>query len=435
MQNISIEYAKSADLIAFQNNSRAHSDAQISQVAASISSFGFINPIVIDHENVVVAGHARLIAAKRLSLEFVPTVRAGHLSEAEVRLYRIADNKLAENATWDEQALRLELEYLSEIDIDVSLTGFELPEIDVLLSEVNIDEERPSEVLPSPPGNPIVQEGDVFLLGHHRIICGDCRSPETMTRLMEGAKARAVVTDPPFNVRVNGHVLTGVSRHSEFAMASGEMSPDEFTAFLDASFSQLREGSDDGSLHYIFMDWRHVREILRAGDQVYDDLLNVCVWAKTNAGMGSLYRSQHEFIFVFKHGKGPHLNNVQLGKFGRNRSNVWTYAGMNTFGKERDEALALHPTVKSTEMIADVIRDASNRGDVVLDGFLGSGTTLLAAEKTDRVAYGCEIDPRYVEVAIERFRRVSSVPVVHVGSGLDFDELKVERSCGERGDE
>ncbi|UTW52530.1 ParB N-terminal domain-containing protein [bacterium SCSIO 12827] len=435
MKTISIEYAQAADLIAFQNNSRAHSDAQIAQVAASISQFGFINPIVVDHASVVVAGHARLSAAKKLGLISVPTVRVDHLSEAEVRLYRIADNKLAENATWDERALRLELEYLSEIDIDISLSGFELPEIDALLADTSLDEERPPEALPAPPENPVVQEGDIFLLGRHRIVCGDCRNSETMSRLMEGATASVVVTDPPFNVRVNGHVLTGKSSHAEFAMASGEMSPDEFTAFLIDGFAQFREHSVDGSLHYLFMDWRHAGEMLQAGDHVYDGLLNICVWAKTNAGMGSLYRSQHEFIFVFKNGKASHLNNVQLGKFGRNRSNVWAYAGMNTFGKERDEALALHPTVKPTAMIADAILDASNRGDVVLDGFLGSGTTLLAAEQTGRVAYGCEIDPRYVEVAIERFRKVSGAPVNHEESGMDFDDLKAERSVGVPRDE
>tara|TARA_B100000965_G_scaffold406790_1_gene448659 strand:+ start:45269 stop:46576 length:1308 start_codon:yes stop_codon:yes gene_type:complete len=435
MKTISIEYVQVSDLIAFQNNSRAHSDAQIAQVAASMSRFGNITPIAIDGENVIVAGHARLSAAKKLGLQSVPTVRVDHLSEEEVRLYRIADNKLAENATWDERALRLELEYLSEIDIDISLSGFELPEIDVLLADNTADEKHQTEAMLAPPGNPVVQKGDLFLLGSHRVICGDCRNSETMSRLMEGARAGVVVTDPPFNVRVNGHVLTGKCKHAEFAMASGEMSADEFTAFLVDSFTQFREYSVDGSLHYIFMDWRHVREILQAGDQVYDDLLNICVWAKTNAGMGSLYRSQHEFIFVFKNGKASHLNNVQLGKFGRNRSNVWSYAGMNTFGKERDETLALHPTVKPTEMIADALQDASNRGDVVLDGFLGSGTTLLAAEQTGRIAYGCEIDPRYVEVAIERFRKVSDAPVIHVGSGMDFDDLKAERSVGASRDE
>lgn len=248
-----------------------------------------------------------------------------------------------------------------------------------------------------------------------------------MARLMEGRKADVVCADAPYNVKINGHVLVKEDAHDEFAFASGEMSQSEFTEFLRLSFKSFYDHSKDGATHFLFMDWRHMSELLAAGSEIYDDLLNLCVWTKTNAGMGSLYRSQHELVFVYKKGRASHTNNVQLGKYGRNRTNVWSYSGMNSFGAGRDELLASHPTVKPVALIADAILDVTARDGLVLDGFLGSGTTVIAAEQTGRIGLGCEISPQYVEVAIKRFQAVSDAPVIHQEKGLTFDELVLSR--------
>jgi len=416
------------DLNPYAQNARAHSDKQIQQVAKSIRLFGFINPVVIDASNEIVAGHCRVLAARQLGLFEVPTIQVTHLSEAELRAYRIADNKLTDNSEWDEPSLRLELEYLSQIEIDLDVTGFEIPEIDLLLaSDEDGGTDLTPESLPNLPVTSFVEVGDCFSIGKHRLICGDCCDPETLTALMDGRQADVVCCDPPYNVKINGHVLVREKAHQEFAMASGELSKDEFIEFLTTCFRNFHAVSKPGSIHFHFMDWRHMGEILAAGDQVYDELLNLCVWAKTNAGMGSLYRSQHELVFVFKKGAEAHTNNVRLGIYGRNRSNLWTYAGMNSFGADRDKALSYHPTVKPQRMIADALMDVSHRGQIVLDGFLGSGTTLLAAQETGRICFGCEIDTRYAEVALERFSTVSEEPIFHCDTGLTLQELKDQR--------
>lgn len=426
-QALNILHLPIEELAPYTRNARTHTPSQISQVAKSIKAFGFINPILIDEQGTIIAGHARLMAAREIGLKQVPVIRVEHLSEDEKRAYILADNKLAENAGWNEELLRVELDYLSQvdIDIDVDLTGFSIPEIDIYLgqAEENIPEEPPPP-LPSGPENTITQPGDLWLLGPHRILCGDCRDSSIIDTLMNGRDARMVITDPPYNVPVGGHVCgLGKHQHENFAMASGEMSPEEFTAFLSESLGELARCSLDGSLHYVFMDWRHMQELLSAGHHVYDSMPNLCIWNKTNGGMGSLYRSQHELVFVFKKGTASHLNNVELGKHGRYRTNVWTYAGVNSFGKERDKALAMHPTVKPVQMIADAILDASGQGDIVLDGFLGSGTTLLAAEQTHRICHGVEIDPRYVDVALQRWLSVTGIQPVHAELGCTYAEL------------
>ena len=416
------------DLIPYARNARTHSSRQIQQVANSITEFGFINPVVIDAKGEIIAGHCRVMAAKKLELPEVPTIRVEHLTEAQVRTYRLADNKLTDNSTWDEQVLRLEIEDLSHIDIDLDVIGFEIPEIDLLLGSPFVEGEENNEPQNIPiPSTPFVQLGDIFILGQHRLICGDCREIITMSNLMKGQRADVVCSDAPYNVKINGHVLVKEKAHEEFAMASGELSKTEFVQFLQESFQGFYDHSAEGSVHFLFMDWRHMAEILEAGNRIYDSLLNLCVWAKTNAGMGSLYRSQHELVFVFKKGRASHNNNVQLGKYGRNRSNLWTYAGMNSLGGERDQLLSQHPTVKPVQLIVDAILDVSKRNGIVLDGFLGSGSTLIAAEQTGRICYGCEIAPRYVEVAIHRFQAINSTPVIHENSGLTFDALKQDR--------
>jgi DNA modification methylase len=413
----------------YSGNPRRHSPKQVRQVAKSIEHFGWINPILVDEDNQVLAGHGRLLAAQHLGLTKVPIIQVTHLSIAEKHAYRLADNKLAENATWDEGLVRVELEILmdSEIDFDMDLTGFNTPEIDMYLttSEVTDDEGGDSEPLPNPPSpdQTVSRNGDVWLLGEHRLTCGDCRDPAILSALMQGQLAEMAITDPPYNVPIKGHVSgLGVHQHSEFAMASSEMSAEDFTEFLREALSHMASVSNDGSLHYVFMDWRHIEELTAAGSAVYDSLKHLCVWVKSNGGMGSFYRSQHELVFVFKCGKGAHINNIDLGRYGRYRTNVWAYTGCNAFGPDRDKALAMHPTVKPTPMIADAILDASRPSGIVLDVFIGSGTTLIAAEQTRRRCFGIEIDPRYVDVAIQRWRNLTLQPAVHESSGLTFEE-------------
>ena len=408
---LSIVYQAVADLEPRATNPRTHSKKQIAQIANAIRRFGFTNPVLVDDANGIIAGHGRVEAARTVGLDQVPTVRLSAMSEAEVRAYVIADNRLAENAGWDRALLGLELQYLTEleIDFDVTVTGFDLPDIDLLIGELSpaASGDDPADAIVEVAAGPAISRpGDIWQIGSHRLICGDSTQLETYQKLLGAARAQMVFTDPPYNVPIAGHVRgLGSIQHREFAMASGEMSPAEFTAFLQSVFGHLAAFSVDGAIHFQCMDWRHVPEILAAGAAAYADLKNICVWAKNNGGMGSLYRSQHEFVFVFKSGTAPHINNIELGKYGRYRTNVWNYAGVNSFGEDRGH-LSLHPTVKPVAMVADAIRDCSHRRGIVLDAFVGSGTTLIAAEKTGRRGYGIEIDPAYCDVAIRRLRAV-----------------------------
>jgi len=414
-------------------NPRTHSPKQIEQIAKSIRRFGFTNPILVDREGGIIAGHGRVEAAKLLKMSTLPTVCLSDMSEAEIRAYVIADNKLAENAGWDRELLGLEFQYLSELDIDFDLTvtGFELPEIDVLIGELSLDEDAdPADAVPDVADGPAVtQPGDVWIIGPHRLICGDSTKAETYADLLSDERAQMVFTDPPYNVRIGGHVSgLGKVRHREFAMASGEMSGEEFTVFLTTVFRQLAAFSVDGAIHFQCMDWRHMAEMLAAGDAAYSELKNLCVWAKTNGGMGSLYRSQHELVFVFKSGAAPHINNVELGRHGRYRTNVWTYAGVNSFGANRDE-LELHPTVKPVALVMDAIRDCSRRKGIVLDAFAGSGSTLVAAHRTGRRGYGVEIDPLYCDVIVRRMGAVCDLDAELEGTGRSFADVEAERSA------
>jgi DNA modification methylase len=431
---LSIVYQALADLKPRATNPRTHSKKQITQIANAIRRFGFTNPVLVDDTNGIVAGHGRVEAAKAVGLDQVPTVRLSAMSEAEIRAYVIADNRLAENAGWDRALLGLELQYLTEleIDFDVTDTGFELPEIDILIGELSLaanDNDPADAAVDVAAGPAISRPGDVWQIGNHRLICGDSTRPETYQQLLGDARAQMVFTDPPYNVPISGHVGgLGAIQHREFAMASGEMSKAEFTAFLQSVFSHLATFSVDGAIHFQCMDWRHVPEILAAGTAAYTDLKNICVWAKNNGGMGSLYRSQHEFVFVFKSGTAPHINNVELGRHGRYRTNVWSYAGVNSFGGDRAD-LSLHPTVKPVAMVADAIRDCSHRKGIVLDAFVGSGTTLIAAEKTGRRGYGVEIDPLYCDVTIRRLGSVCGLDAVLEGTGQPFAEVEAQRAA------
>ncbi len=362
----------------------------------------------------------------------VPTILLESLTQAQIRAYVLADNRLAEDAGWDDSILKIELQNLIfENEIDISLTGFELPEIDLILNGEAIEKD-PADELPEEESFVVSQRGDLWHLGEHRILCGDARDGACFAALLGDRRAGVIFTDPPYNVVIDGNVSgKGKVRHQEFAMASGEMSSGEFTDFLKTVLSNLAAWSTNGSVHFVAMDWRHIAELQAAGDRVYDTLLNLCVWAKDNGGMGSLYRSQHELIFVYRNGKAAHRNNVQLGRYGRNRTNVWNYPGVNTLSRSGEEGnlLAMHPTVKPVALVADALLDCSAPGDIVLDSFLGAGSTLMAAERVRRICYGMEIESKYVDVAIRRWQRYTGGQAVHAQSGLSFAQMQ-EVSCG-----
>lgn len=422
MNKLHIRYQSPETLTPFSGNARVHSSPQIQKIAASIQAFGFNSPILVDRQNQVIAGHGRLAAAKQLSLVSVPTICVSHLTEAQQRAYVIADNRLAELASWDDDRLKIEFESLSNLDLSFGLevTGFELAEIEF---QINEGASAPIEpALPqSLPQIAISHMGDLWQLGEHLLICGDARDPDVFARLMGTERAQIQFTDPPYNVPIEGHVSgLGSARHREFAMASGEMSPAQFQSFLNTVLSLSTQHSVEGSLHYVCMDWRHIHTLLEVANEVFDRYINLCVWNKANGGMGSLYRSKHELVGVFKLGKAKHINNVQLGQFGRYRTNVWDYPGMTSNSTDRQNELPLHPTIKPMAMIADVLRDASHRGDIVIDPFGGAGSTLLAAETTHRRARLIEIDPVYVDVTIQRWESLSGKDAVHVDTGRTF---------------
>lgn len=429
-----IEFISTASLKPNPRNARTHSRKQVKQISESIREFGFTNPLLIDNENMVLAGHGRLSAARLLGLDQLPCVRLGMLSAGQKRAYVLADNKLALNAGWDEEILAIELEGLVELDLDFSieLTGFSIAEIDSLVEGRTPEEsgDPKDELLPEIGLGPAVtQLGDVWQLGPHRLICGDALSPETCKTLLDGKQAHMVFTDPPYNVPIGGHVSgLGAIKHREFAMAVGEMCREEFTAFLKTAFQNLVDHSVDGSIHFICMDWRHMGEIIEAGRTVYAELKNLIVWAKDNGGMGTFYRSRHELIFAFKKGTAPHINSFELGQYGRYRTNVWEYSGVNSLKAGRMDDLAIHPTVKPVPMIADAMKDVSKRGDIVLDLFGGSGSTLIAAHKTARRGFLVELDPIYCDRIVGRWETYAKDDAFLLGSGKSFAEISTDRS-------
>jgi DNA modification methylase len=427
-----IELTPVRELRPYLNNARTHSRKQIREIARSIEKFGFCNPVLIDDTKQIIAGHGRVEAAQLLGLDAVPTCRLSHLSDSEKRAYILADNKLAEKAGWDRELLAIELQGLIELDVDIELTGFEMAEVDLILEdarEASAAPNGPEDKVPEhAPGPAVTQTGDLWVLAKHRLLCGDARDQTAYDRLLEGAKAEFVFADPPYNVAIDGHVCgLGRIHHREFAMGSGEMNEAEFRAFLQTIFARLAENTVDGSIHQICMDWRHMWEMLTAGREVYAELKNLCVWNKTNAGMGSFYRSKHELVFVWKSGTAAHVNNFELGQHGRYRANVWDYAGVNTIRPDRLEELAMHPTVKPVALVADALKDCSRRSALVLDPFCGSGTILIAAERTGRKARALEIDPTYVDVAVRRWQAYTGKSAVLAGSGETYETIEQQR--------
>jgi DNA modification methylase len=406
---------------------RSHSPAQISKLMASFAEFGVVNPIIVDASKMLVAGEARLQAAEQLGLKTIPAICAGHLTAAQAQAYRIADNKLAEGASWDLDVLREEVASILSLDIDPQALGFETPDLDVLL--VPGVESPPGTDPVDPPEQPIVRLGDMFSAGSHAILCGDALDPDDLKQLMDGERAHMSSNDVPFNVPIRGHVSTrrGGAAPREFAQASGEMSTAEFSRFLETALKQIQEVSHPGAIVEVFMDWRNIHTLINAGQGCGLEYINLAVWNKHSAGLGSFLRSQHELIAIFRTPGGSHKNHVQLGAKGRYRTNVWSYAGKAGFSRNRKEELDRHPTPKPMALIADSILDCTDRADLVLDLFGGGGTTLIACERTGRRARLMEIDPGYVEATLLRYRAASGKDPVHTASGLTLTELAEQR--------
>ena len=413
-------------------NARTHSKKQIQRIAENIEIYGFTVPVLIDETTTLLAGHARLDAAKLRGFKEIPAIRLQGLSEAKKRALLLADNKVAEEAGWDLELLAIELPELADLlieeDLDISLTGFEPAEIDQLVANFEESAADPADDIHADwlSLRPVSQPGDLWQLGKHRLLCADARQPTSLDRLLGAEKAAMAFLDPPYNVKIKSVVGRGRTKHREFAMASGEMSRQEFVQFLMETLGNAATHCRAGAVHYVCIDWRHVGELVETGTQIYGAMLNLVVWVKSNSGQGSFYRSQHELIGVFQVGESHHLNNVQLGRHGRSRSNVWHYAGVNSFRAGRMDELKAHPTAKPVALVADVIKDCTQRRDIVLDTFSGSGTTLMAAERVGRRAYCLELDARYVDVALRRWEAFTRRDAIHIESGQTFDERTQE---------
>jgi DNA modification methylase len=427
MHELTLQYRSLDKLQPCPTNARMHSARQVEQIAKSIEATAFANPILIDEAGVIIAGHGRLLAAKKLKLTEAPVIILPGLTEAQKRLLRIADNKIALNSSWDVDLLKVELQEITISGLDVEVTGFEIGEVDVFLAE----QTDPAEDLVPPTVEvAVTQPGDIWLLGKHRLGCGDVRQSNDLDTLMAGAKADAAFLDPPYNVPIDGYATgRGQFRHREFEVGCGEMSKAEFSAFLSDTLGPCAAVSRKGAVHFICMDHHHAGELIAAADEAYELRLNICVWSKNNAGLGKLYRSQHELIFVCRVGETQHRNNVQLGKHGRYRTNVWEYPSVNGFSGTRKHDLSLHPTVKPVAMVADAIQDVTKPGDIVLDTFMGSGTTLIAAERTGRICYGLEIDPHYVEVALDRWAALTGRDPVLETTGETLGQRRERRKA------
>jgi DNA modification methylase len=429
--SLAIEYVPIESLTAYKRRLRKPSPRVQDKLTASVARFGMVLPILVNEKGVVIDGHALFETARALEMSDVPVIHIAHLSDAEQKLLRIALNRLPELNSWDEAALALEFEELLalevtlDLDLDLAVTGFEPAEIDKMITSLGEGADDGDDLPPeADSGPPVSRLGDVWLMDRHRILCGDATDPAAYQALLRDERATMASHDPPYNVAINGHVSKS-GRHGEFVMASGEMSKQEFTGFLKKFLQASTAMVVPGSLIYVFMDWRHTGELLAAGEAAGLALQNLCVWNKGSGAMGSLYRSQHELVFVFKEPNGPHVNNVQLGKFGRNRTNVWDYPGAHGLRAE----LKLHATPKPVALIADAIRDASNRGDIVLDAFSGSGSTVIAAERTCRRARVMELDPKFVDVTVRRWEACTGKEAVHAETGLSFAAMQRQREA------
>ncbi len=426
-----VEYVITTLLQTYSRQIRRHAQSKIRRLAKFIQQSSVIMPLVVDKDNFVVLGNARLAALKLLGIESVPVIRVTHLNEAMMRALVLADNQFCLNAEWYKDALKEELVYLAPLILDLGLElidlGFETAQLDIIIGNKSIigaDDTLP----PSTDAPAITQLSYVWLMGSHRLICSDAREENTYVQLMGDERAEMIFGDLPYNVPIEGHVCgNGAIQHREFVMGAGEMSAEQFIAFMATIFTLLRKFSKDGSVHMQCMDWRHSFEILTAAQQAGYAYLNMACWVKHVGGMGSLYRSQHELVHIFKSGAAPHINNVMLGKHGRNRTNVWQYDGANSFSQERKGDLALHSTTKPVDMIADGIKDCSSRGGIILDPTAGAGSTLIAAEQTGRVARLIELDPLYCDVIVRRWQQRTGHKATLAATGQTFDELSTKK--------
>jgi DNA methylase/ParB-like nuclease domain len=422
-QPLVVTYRRIEELKPDPANPRRHSKKQLRRIADSVRVFGFIVPILIDRSDTIIAGHGRFLAARELGMIEVPTVCLDHLTPAQARAFMIADNRLGEIASWDNRLLAQQLKDLSLLGLDFSLevTGFELGEIDLRIASLEDASDRagdPGDVVPEVrPSPPVSKLGDLWLLDGHRVLCGSALDSEAFTALMGEERAAMVFTNPS---------SLGSVHHRPFPITLGEMDRAELTAFLSQVFRNLAAFSAEGALHFICVNWRHLDELLAAGRGTYGELKNLCVWVRDNSAIGSTYLDQHELVFVFKHGRSEERNNRQLG---RKRSNVWHYPGIAPSARRRrgqGELSAAHPSVKPVAMVADAIRDASVRGDIVLDAFLGSGTTVIAAERAGRRCYGMEIDPLFVDTTVRRWQTLTGRGARHAISGRSFVACEAE---------
>ena len=432
--SVQTELVAIADLKLYPGNPRVHSKRQLKQLTASIAEFGFLVPIVTWDDNEVVTGHARIEAAKALGMTELPTVRASHLAVDQIKAFRIADNRLAEKASWDIELLGAELQGLADLDFTVELTGFDTAEIDQVLQDAEAMKTKAAtglaERIPAAQPVAVTQLGDVWTLGRHRLICGDSTKAETYADLMQGGQADMVFTDAPYNVAIEGFV-SGSGAHREFIMGAGEMSKAQFRTFLEEAHREMAFVCKDGAIIHSCMDWRSIHLLIQVGETLEFELKNLVVWRKSNAGQGSFYRSQHELIAVFKVGSAPHTNTFGLGETGRYRTNVWDYAGANTFSKSRKSDLAMHPTVKPVALVSDAILDVTHRGEVVLDPFGGSGTTLIAAQKVGRIARLIELDPIYCDVIVRRWQAFTGQKAIRAADGVAFEDVEMPSSAME----
>ncbi len=423
-----------ASLQPFPNNPKHHSEEQVLKLAAIIKSYKIITPITADENGTILSGHGRLLAAKHLKLKTLPVVTVSGLTEDQKRGYVLADNKVAEMSTWNDTALKAQLEALYRSEFNLDMTGFTTPEFEKIVLNEGVPCTTPPASGDLAPEDLIEKpvttlRGDLYQLGKHFLLCGDALSRSSYIRLMQEMAAEMVITDPPYNVPIHGHVCgKGKSQHGNFLMASGEMSSPQFLDFLTNAFIHMKEFTIKNAVLFSFMDWRHIDEIQTAGRKIFGGLAQLCVWVKSNGGMGTFYRSKHELVFVFRKGASGHINNFQLGQTGRYRTNVWEYPSITCIKEKGRKLLELHPTVKPVSMIMDAIRDCSDAGGLVLDPFSGSGTTIIAAQLTRRCARAIELDEGYCDIAIRRWERITGEEAIHVESGLTFSELSKQRT-------
>jgi DNA modification methylase len=402
---------------------RKHSLRQRKKAKLIFANQGIVTPLIVDTNHCIIDGVLRYEVAKELGLETLHVIVAQNPCQEDITQLELSLNRLAEDSRWDQTVLKPKIEQLIEYNVDLTFTGFETAEIDNILSFEVIE-----------PGDqdwttadPVTQVGDIWRVGDHIIACGNALSPnEVLGGVLDSLElAKACITDPPYNVPTAGHIRT-TQKHAEFAMAAGEMNDQDFTEFLSRSITASLPYMDTTALYYLFMDWRHVGNLNAAAKRNGLIQQNLCVWSKTNAGMGSFYRSQHELVGVYSL-SDRFQNNIQLGSSGRYRTNVWVYDGVNSFSATRADDLTDHPTIKPTQMIADIILDCTSIGDWVYDPFLGSGTTSQAAEQTRRRCLGIEYEPRYVDVALKRLKDRCGLEAIHLASGLTYADTAVER--------